>query len=98
MARALYKNAPLLILDEPTASLDPISEEAMYLRYAKFTEGHTSFFISHRLSSTKFCDRILFLEDGKIIESGSHYELIARNTKYKEVFDIQSQYYKEEAA
>ena len=98
LARALYKNAPLLILDEPTASLDPISEEAMYLRYAKFTEGHTSIFISHRLSSTKFCDRILFLEDGKIIESGSHYELIARNTKYKEVFDIQSQYYKEEAA
>lgn len=96
-ARALYKNAPLLILDEPTAALDPISEEQMYLRYAKVAAGHTSIFISHRLSSTKFCDRILYLENGQIIESGIHYELIEKGGKYKEVFDIQSQYYKEEA-
>lgn len=97
LARALYKNSPLLILDEPTASLDPISEEKMYLTYESFSKGNTSIFISHRLSSTKFCDRILYLEDGNIKEEGTHNELILKNGKYKEVFDIQSKYYKEEA-
>ena len=95
LARALYKNAPLLILDEPTASLDPISEEKMYLTYNDFAKDNTSIFISHRLSSTKFCDRILYLEDGRIEEEGTHQELISKNGKYKEIFDIQSRYYKE---
>lgn len=95
LARSLYKKAPLLILDEPTAKLDPIAEEEMYLKYESFVEGNSTIFISHRLSSTKFCDRILFLEDGKIIEEGTHYELISKDTKYKEIFDIQSKYYKE---
>jgi len=98
LARALYKNAPLLILDEPTASLDPISEEKMYLAYNRFTSGNTSIFISHRLSSTKFCNRILFLENGRIVESGTHHELIQKDGKYKEVFAIQSKYYQEERA
>lgn len=97
LARALYKNAPLLILDEPTASLDPISEEKMYLTYVSFAKDNTSVFISHRLSSTKFCDRILYLEDGNIAETGTHDELIMKNGKYKEIFDIQSKYYKEES-
>ena len=96
LARALYKGEHLLILDEPTASLDPISEEKMYLTYNSFAKGNTSLFISHRLSSTKFCDRIIYLENGKIEEEGTHKELIALNKKYKEMFDIQSKYYKEE--
>jgi len=95
LARALYKNAPLLILDEPTAALDPLAEERMYLQYDNLTEHNTSLFISHRLASTKFCDRVFFLENGKIIENGSHDELIALNKKYKETFDIQAKYYKE---
>jgi ATP-binding cassette subfamily B protein len=96
LARALYKNAPLLILDEPTAALDPLAEERMYLQYDKLTEHNTSLFISHRLASTKFCDRVFFLENGKIIENGSHDELIALNKKYKETFNIQAKYYKED--
>lgn len=97
LARALYKGGHLLILDEPTASLDPISEEKMYLSYNSFTKGNTSLFISHRLSSTKCCDRIIYLENGKIEEEGTHKDLIALNKKYKEMFDVQSKYYKEEA-
>jgi len=96
LARSLYKDSSLLILDEPTASLDPIAEENMYLKYEEFVKGNTSVFISHRLSSTKFCDRIIFLDYGKIIEEGSHTELIKLNKHYREVFDIQAQYYLED--
>jgi ATP-binding cassette subfamily B protein len=95
LARSLYKNAPILILDEPTAALDPIAEETLYLQYEELVKNTTSVFISHRLSSTKFCDRILFLDDGKIIEQGSHTELMKLNKQYREVFDIQAKYYKE---
>ena len=94
LARALYKDAPLLILDEPTAALDPIAENMMYQKYHELTENKTSIFISHRLSSTRFCNRIIYLENGKICEEGSHEELMAKNGKYREVFDIQSYYYK----
>jgi len=96
LARSLYKNAPVLILDEPTASLDPLAEAEMYIKYKNLVKGNTSIFISHRLSSTKFCDRILFLEDGKIVEEGSHDKLIELNNKYREVFDIQAKYYRED--
>ena len=95
LARSLYKNAPLLILDEPTAALDPIAEESLYLKYENLIKDSTSIFISHRLSSTKFCDRILFLEDGAIVEEGSHENLMMLHKKYREVFDIQAKYYKE---
>ncbi|MDR1905293.1 MAG: ATP-binding cassette domain-containing protein, partial [Clostridiales bacterium] len=94
LARALYKNAPILILDEPTAALDPIAENDMYLRYNNFTSGKTSFFISHRLSSTRFCDRIFFIKDGGIWESGTHEELIAKKGEYWKMYEIQSYYYK----
>jgi ABC-type multidrug transport system fused ATPase/permease subunit len=95
LARALYKNAPVLVLDEPTAALDPIAESDMYQKYASFAKNRTSVFISHRLASTRFCDRILFIEDGKIVEDGTHDELMKRGGKYQEMFDIQSHYYRE---
>ncbi len=95
LARALYKNAPILVLDEPTSALDPLNEERMYQAYNSFTEGNTSLFISHRLSSTKFCDRIIYLENGCIKEVGTHQELMKLNGQYRYVFDTQSQYYKE---
>lgn len=96
LARAIYKNASLLILDEPTAALDPISEEEMYLKYDALLKGNTSLFISHRLSSTKFCDRIFYISEGTIKEEGSHEELMNLNREYKTLFDIQAQYYKED--
>lgn len=96
LARCLYKDAPLLVLDEPTAALDPIAESNMYEEYKKATRGKSALFISHRLASTKFCDRIIYLENGSIIESGTHDELLERKGKYAEVFEVQSQYYKEE--
>jgi len=93
LARALYKNAHMLILDEPTAALDAIAESEMYDQYAELVQNKTSIFISHRLSSTRFCDRIFFLENGRIKECGSHQELMARNGSYAEMFRVQSQYY-----
>lgn len=96
LARALYKNAPLLILDEPTAALDPLAEAELYQKYHYLTQEKTSIFISHRLSSTKFCDRIFFLENGQIKEEGSHEELMKKQGAYKKMFDVQAQYYKEE--
>ena len=96
LARSLYKNAHMMILDEPTAALDAIAENEMYQKYADLVEDKTSIFISHRLSSTRFCDRILFLENGKIKEEGSHDELMKLNGSYANMFNIQSQYYVEE--
>ena len=95
-ARALYQNAPLVILDEPTAALDPIAENELYLNYGKSMEHKTSLYISHRLSSTRFCDRILLLEHGEIIEEGTHESLLAKKSRYAELFEVQSQYYKDE--
>ncbi len=95
LAKAIYKNAPVLILDEPTAALDPISENELYLKYNELTENKISFFISHRLSSTRFCNRILFIKDGRIAESGTHDELMALKGAYYRMYQIQSYYYKE---
>ena len=95
LAKAVYKNAPVLILDEPTAALDPISENELYLKYNELTEDKISFFISHRLSSTRFCDRILFVKEGAIAESGTHEELMALKGAYYRMYQTQSMYYKE---
>jgi len=93
LARALYKDAPVILLDEPTAALDPIAENAIYLKYDSLTKGRTAVYISHRLSSTRFCDRIILLDGGKIAECGTHGELMAKGGKYAEMFELQSRYY-----
>lgn len=96
LAKALYKDASVLLLDEPTAALDPIAEQEMYLSYAEFSKGRSSVFISHRLASTRFCDRIILIADGNIAEEGTHAELMALGGKYAELFEMQSSYYKKE--
>lgn len=95
LARALYKNAPFIVLDEPTAALDPIAESEMYQKYNEMTSCKSSIYISHRLASTRFCDRIIMIADGGIAEEGTHAELIALGGRYAEMFEIQSKYYKE---
>ena len=93
LARALYKDAPVLLLDEPTASLDPISEQEVYVKYEELCKNKTALFISHRLASTQFSDRILFLQEGHIIEQGSHEELLKAGGEYKKLYEMQSYYY-----
>lgn len=95
LARALYKDAPVIILDEPTAALDPIAESEIYQQYAELTEGRTSIYISHRLASTRFCDRIVLIDGGGIAECGTHDELMRYGRKYAEMFNVQSHYYKD---
>ena len=95
LARLLYKNPLCMILDEPTAALDPLAEDRMYRQYNEISANATSVFISHRLASTRFCDRIFLLEGAKFIEEGSHEELMKAGKKYRELFDVQSKYYKE---
>lgn len=97
LARALYKtNSNMLILDEPTAALDPLAERELYERYAQLTQSKTSIFVSHRLASTRFCDRVAFLKDGRIAELGSHDELIAKQGEYMQLFEIQAKNYRQQ--
>ena len=97
LARALYKGGPILVLDEPTAALDPIAESDIYQKYSAMAGGKTSIFISHRLASTRFCDRILYLADGTIAEEGTHEELLKLGGAYAGLYEIQSRYYQEGA-
>lgn len=93
-ARALYKQSKLLILDEPTAALDPIAENKLYQNFGKAAGNNTVIFISHRLSSTRFCDRIILLEGARILEEGSHEQLMNQKGRYAELFEVQSKYYR----
>ena len=95
LARALYKDGSILILDEPTAALDPIAENDIYMKYNDMTVGKTSVFISHRLASTRFCDRIIFIGDGNILEEGDHESLLSLGGEYARLFEVQSRYYQE---
>lgn len=96
LIKSLMKESDILILDEPTAALDPISEEKLYNEYKDFSKDKISIFISHRITSTRFCDRIIYLENGEIAEYGTYDELMKLNGKYKKMFDLQAKYYKED--
>ena len=92
----LLMSAPnVLLLDEPTAALDPIAENDIYMKYSEMTQGKTSMFISHRLASTRFCDRIIFVADGGVKEEGTHESLLALGGEYANLFEVQSRYYQE---
>lgn len=95
-ARAIYKQSPIIILDEPTAALDPIAENELYMKYDEITGGKTSFYISHRLASTAFCDRILFMKNGSIVQEGTHEQLMKEKGEYFKMYSMQSYYYNEE--
>ena len=94
MARALYKDAPVLILDEPTAALDPVAEKDIYEQFHSMVESKTAVFISHRLASCKFCDKILVFDDGKIVERGTHRELLDQEDGlYSRMYKTQQKMY-----
>ena len=93
LARAILRNAPIVLLDEPAAALDPRAEHELYLRFNELTQSKMAVYISHRLSSTKFCDVIAVFQNGRIVEYGPHPILYEQNGPYRELFDFQAQYY-----
>ena len=94
IARALYRDAPFVVLDEPTAALDPVSEFEIYRRFNSFTDGKTAVYISHRLSSCRFCDKIVVFDKGQIVQTGSHETLLAdENGQYNALWNAQAKYY-----
>ncbi len=95
LARALYKDAPFVILDEPTAALDPLAEEDLYRKYSEMTDRKSSVYISHRLASTRFCDRIILIDGNVVAEQGTHEQLLAMGGRYADLFEVQSKYYRE---
>jgi ABC-type multidrug transport system fused ATPase/permease subunit len=98
LARAIYKDAPVIVLDEPTSAMDALAEAQLYQDFNQIMKDKTAIYISHRLSSTRFCDKIALFKDGTLLEYGSHKELMKQDKEYRHLFDIQSQYYKEESA
>ena len=99
IARALYKDAPFIILDEPTAALDPVAEAEIYAKFNEIAGDKTAIYISHRLSSCKFCDEIAVFDHGEVIQQGTHEHLLADTAgKYYELWNAQAQYYTEEPA
>ncbi len=95
LARALYKDAPVIVLDEPTAALDPLAEYQLYGQFNKLIGSKSAVYISHRLSSTRFCDHVAMFRDGEMVEYGTHDALLASGGSYAEMFQIQAQYYQE---
>ena len=94
IARALYKDAPFLILDEPTAALDPMTEAEIYSHLGDIVDDRTALFISHRLSSCRFCDEILVFDQGTLVQRGTHNSLLSDSSgKYQELWNAQAQYY-----
>ncbi len=93
LARALYKDAPFVVLDEPTAALDPISEAQVYVGFHEMVKDKTSIYISHRMSSCRFCDDIVVFDQGRIVERGSHEELLSNQGQYARMWNAQAKYY-----
>ena len=93
IARALYKDAPVVILDEPTAALDPVSELEIYQRFDEMVQEKTAIYISHRMSSCRFCENILVFDNGNITQMGSHAELLEQKGLYANLWRAQAQYY-----
>lgn len=93
LARALYKDSPVVILDEPTAALDPVAENEIYNRFNSFVDNKTAIYISHRLSSCAFCTRIAVFDKSQLVETGTHQELLNANGKYSELWNAQAKYY-----
>lgn len=99
LARALYKDAPIVVLDEPTAALDPISEHEIYSGFHRLIGDKTAVFISHRLSSCRFCDYILVFHEGELVQRGNHEELLKEDKgKYAVMWQAQARYYEEDGA
>lgn len=96
LARALYKQSPVVVLDEPTAALDALAEYQLYQDFDKLIGGKTAVYISHRLSSTRFCDNVAMFRDGEMVEYGTHQELLSKGGAYAEMFEVQAQYYVDE--
>ena len=93
LVRALYKDTPVMVLDEPTTALDPLTEFEIYQKFDQIVENKTAFYISHRLSSSKLCDEVLVFDQGEIIQRGPHDKLIEEKGKYQELWHAQAQYY-----
>ena len=93
LARALYKGAAVIVLDEPTAALDALAEYELYQNFDRMISSKSAIYISHRLSSTRFCDMIAMFFDGQIVEYGTHEELLAKQGEYARMFEVQAQYY-----
>ena len=93
IARCLYKDAAFVVLDEPTAALDPVAEADIYQRMNEFTSSKGAIYISHRLSSCHFCDRIFVFQEGSIVETGTHEELLEAQGLYRKLWDAQARYY-----
>ena len=93
LARALYKDAPFIILDEPTAALDPIAESEVYTKFNELVGDKTAIYISHRLSSCRFCETIAVFDEGRLVQRGTHEQLLAADGKYAQLWNAQAQYY-----
>ena len=95
LARAFVSDAPICILDEPSASLDPVSESRLYQEYGKLSEGRTTVFISHRLGSVRLADSIIVFDEGRILEQGTFEELMKYESKFREMYEVQRSWYEE---
>ena len=93
LARALYKDASVIVLDEPTAAFDALAEATLYEEFDKLIQGKTAVFVSHRLGSTRFCDKVAMFENGEMIEYGTYSDLLERGGAFANLYRIQSQYY-----
>lgn len=98
IARGLYRTSDFIVLDEPTAAIDPLEESNIYRRFAEISRGKTALIVTHRLGSARIADRIVVMDEGRIVESGTHEELLRKDGKYTQMWQAQAQYYTESEA